>query len=101
MKLELVPIYLLLIFTSVYMMFGTDTPFWNGAYFVSNYTILTLLFLENKNKHIRNLGSALSLTILLFSILKFFISLNEELLTYLNGGIFILIAVSLYKLEPK
>ena len=88
-------------FTAVYMMFGKDTPFWNGAFFVSNYAILALLFYEHKDKHIRNLGTALSLSILLFVMLKFFISLDREFLTYLNGAIFILIAISFYKLEPK
>ena len=101
MKLEKVSIYILLMFTMAYMMFGKDTPFWNGAYFVSLYSILALLFYDQKDKHIRNLGTALSLSILLFVVLKFFISLNEELLTYLNVAIFILIAVAFYKLEPK
>lgn len=101
MKLEKLPVYILLMFTCIYMMFAKNTPFWNGAYFVSNYAILTLLFYEQKDKHIRNLGCALSLSILLFSALKFFISLDEQLLTYLNGFIFILIAVAFYKLEPK
>lgn len=101
MKVEKLPMYLLLMFTAVYMMFGKDTPFWNGAFYVSNYAILALLFYEQKDKHIRNLGTSLSLSILLFAVLKFFISLNQELLDYLNVGIFLLIAVSFYKLEPK
>lgn len=101
MKIETIPLTLLLMFTAIYMMFAKDTPFWNGAYFVSNYMILTLLFFENKNKHIRIFGCALSITILLFSILKFFISLDENYLNYLNVIIFLLIAVAFYKLEPK
>ncbi len=101
MKIERVPIYLILMFTVVYMMFGKDTPFWNGAYFVSIYTALTLLFFENTDKHTRNFGCALSITMLLFVVLKFFISLNEEYLNILNVIIFILIAIAFYKLEPK
>lgn len=101
MKIEHVPIYLLLMFTSIYMMFATNTPFWNGSFFVSNYAIMTLLFRQQENKHIRNLGSALSITILLFSVLKFFISLSEDYLNYLNIVIFCLIAFAFYKLEPK
>jgi len=88
-------------FTAVYMVFGKDTPFWNGSFFVSNYAILALLFYEQKDKHIRNLGTSLSLSILLFSVLKFFISLDQEFLIYLNSVIFALIAVSFYRLEPK
>jgi len=101
MKIEKIPIYILLMFTAVYMVFGKDTAFWNGAFFVSNYAILALLFYEQKDKHIRILGTSLSLSILLFSVLKFFISLDNELLNYLNCGIFLLIAIAFYKLEPK
>jgi hypothetical protein len=101
MKLESIPLYALLMFTSIYMMFASDTPFWNGSFFVSNYAIMALLFFEQKDRHLSNLGTSLSLSILLFSVLKFFISLDQELLTYLNGLIFLLIAVAFYKLEPK
>lgn len=101
MKIEQVPIVILLIAHAVYMGFGKDTPFWNGLYFVSLYSILSILFYEHKNKHIRYLGTSLSLSILLFSVLKFFISLNQEYLNYLSIGIFALIAFAFYKLEPK
>jgi len=101
MRVENVPMYLLLMFTAVYMSFAKDTPFWNGSYFVTNYAIMTMLFYSNKNKHIRNLGCALSLSILLFSVLKFFLSLEQTYLTGLNAIIFILIAIAFYKLEPK
>lgn len=101
MKIERVPIYIYLMFTAVYMLFAKNTPIWNGLYFVSHYSILAFLFYEQKDKWIKILGCALSLTILLFSILKFFISLSEEYLTYLNIFTFSLIAFSLYKLEPK
>lgn len=101
MKFEKLPIYILLMFTAVYMVFGKDTPFWNGAYFVSNYAILSLLLYEQKDRHVRNIGVSLSLSILLFSVLKFFISLDSGLLNYLNSIIFMLIAGAIYKLEPK
>jgi len=88
-------------FTAVYMIYGTDTPFWNGSFFVSNYLILSLLFFEQKDRYIRILGTSLCLSILLFSVLKFFISLDQEILNYLNIVIFTLIALSFYKLEPN
>lgn len=101
MRIEKLPIYTLLMFTAVYMLFAENTPFWNGAFFVSNYAILTLLFLQQRDKWIRILGTALSLCILLFSVLKFFISLDQEKLNYCNIITFGLIAFALYKLEPK
>ena len=101
MKLEKLPIYLLLMFTTIYMLFAKDTNFWNGSFFVSNYSILALLFYEQKDRHIRNLGTSLSISILLFSVLKFFISLDKDYLNYSSIAIFILIAFAFYKLEPK
>lgn len=101
MKIENAPMYLLLMFTCVYMMFAKDTPFWNGSFFVSNYAIMALLFYSHKNKNIRILGTALSISILLFSVLKFFISLDQNYLDCLNVVIFVLIAIAFYKLEPK
>lgn len=100
MKVEKLPIYLLLMFTAIYMMFAKDTPFWNGSFFVSNYLILSLLFFEQKDKHIRILGTSLCLSILFFSVLKFFISLDQNYLNYFNVIIFGLIALAFYKLEP-
>lgn len=101
MKIQNIPIYLLLMSTVIYMMFAKNTPLWNGVYFVSNYMTMTLLFLNIKEKYVRILGSSVSITILLFSILKFFISLDHFYLDILNLFTFILISFSLYKLEPK
>lgn len=101
MKIENLPMYILLVFTAVYMVFAKNTPVWNGLFFVSNYTILSILFYGRKNKHVRYLGTALSLSIILFSVLKFFISLDQQYLDYLNIVIFILIAISFYKPGPK
>lgn len=101
MKIERIPIYALLMFTAVYMVFAKNTPLWNGLYFVSNYSIMALLFYEVKEKWVKIIGCSMSITILIFSVLKFFISLSEEFLTYLNIFTFILIAFSIYKLEPK
>lgn len=88
-------------FTAVYMLFAKNTPIWNGLYFVSNYSIMTFLFYEQKDRLVKILGCSLSITILIFSVLKFFISLSEEFLTYLNIFTFSLISFSIYKLEPK
>lgn len=101
MKTEKIPIYTLLMFTAVYMLYAKNTPIWNGLYFVSNYSILALLFYEQKDKWIKIIGCSISLCILVFSVLKFFISLSEEKLMYLNAFTFFIIALSLYKLEPK
>lgn len=101
MKIERIPIYALLMFTAVYMLFGKETRIWNGLYFVVNYSILTLLFYEVKDKWVKILGCSLSFSILIFNILKFFILLDQEKLFYSNIITFIIIAFALYKLEPK
>lgn len=101
MKIERIPIYLLLMLTAVYMLFAKNTPFWNGLYFVTNYSIMAILFNECKDKWIKIIGCSLSISILIFSVLKFFISLNQNYLDILNVIIFIFIALAFYKLEPK
>lgn len=100
MKINKVPIYILLMFTAIYMLYGSG-KIWSGLYFVANYAIMFFLFIEQKDKWVRILGCSLSLCILLFSILKFFISLDQENLNYFNIIIFSLIAFSMFKLEPK
>lgn len=100
MRIDKAPIYILLMFTAVYMLYGSGL-IWSGLYFVANYAIMFLLFIEQKDKWVRILGCSLSLCILLFSILKFFISLDQEVLNYFNVITFSLIAFSMFKLEPK
>lgn len=100
MRIDKLPIYILLMFTAIYMLYGSGL-IWSGLYFVANYAIMLLLFIEQKDKWVRILGCSLSLCILIFSVLKFFISLNQDKLFYFNIIIFSLIAFSMYKLEPK
>lgn len=87
-------------FTMIYMLYGSG-KIWSGLYFIANYSIMFLLFLKDKDKWVRILGCSMSLCILLFSILKFFISLNEQYFYYFNIFTFSLIAFAFYKLEPK
>lgn len=102
MKLEKLPIYILLMFTAVYMVAdGSNSVIWNGLYFTSNYLILLLLFAQNRDSKIRLIGVSLSLAILIFIVLKFFISLEVEKLRYFNAFTFLLIFAGLYKLERK
>lgn len=101
MKTERIPIYILLMFTAVYMLFAKDTRVWNGLYFVANYSILSLLFYEVKDKWVKTLGCALSLSILIFNVLKFFFLVDQEKLTISNIITFIIIAFAIYKLETK
>lgn len=102
MKIDKIPIYILLFFTAVYMVFGNpENAIWSGIYFLSNYFILLILFLENKDKAVRLVGASLSVAILLFIVLKFFISLDTEKLRYCNLITFTLVFIGLYKLESK
>lgn len=101
MNFEKIPVYTLLMFTAVYMLFAKDTDLWNGLYFVTNYGMLILLFMQQRDKWTRILGTSVSMCILLFAILKFFISLDQKNLNYWNVITFTVIALALYKLEPK
>ena len=64
--------FILLAFTLVYTLFGNpDSDVWSGLYFFVNYLILFLLFKQHKDKYVRMIGISLSISIILFIVLKF------------------------------
>lgn len=72
MKYKDIPVFILLIFTLIYATIGKpDSSVWSGMYFISNYLVMFLLFLNEKNKINRITGISLSVSILVFIILKY------------------------------
>lgn len=71
------PLILLLVFTLIYSTIGDpNNELWSGAYFIVNYLILLLLFKSYRSRTIRIIGIALSASILLFIVLKFFLKID-------------------------
>jgi len=76
-NLKELPMFILLGFTLIYTLFGNpDSAVWSGLYFFINYLILLLLFQQHKDKYVRLLGISLSVSILLFIVLKYIFNLN-------------------------
>jgi hypothetical protein len=71
------PLILLLAFMLVYTTIGDpDNPTWSGAYFFVNYTVMFMLFWGHKSKTIRKIGISLSVSILAFIVLKYFLHIE-------------------------
>jgi hypothetical protein len=97
-----IPLFGLLGFTIVYMCLGSpENEIWSGLYFIVNYLILMILFHSHKNKIIRIVGISLSISILIFIVLKFFLSLNVEYLRIYNFIPFSIALIGLLTLERK
>jgi hypothetical protein len=79
MKISEIPIFLFLMFTLVYSVIGNpDNEIWSGAYFFVNYLTMYLLFKNEKSKLNRVVGKALSISIIVFIVLKYFFNFTYE-----------------------
>ncbi len=73
------PLILLLVFTLIYSTIGDpDNKYWSGAYFLVNYLTMLMLFKSYKSKTIRIIGISLSVSVLVFIVLKFFLHLDID-----------------------
>ena len=78
-KLEEIPLLLLISFTLVYATIGNpNSEVWSGMYFLVNYLIMLLLFKDHKSKIVRLIGISLSISVLIFVICKYFLGLKIE-----------------------
>jgi D-alanyl-lipoteichoic acid acyltransferase DltB (MBOAT superfamily) len=95
-----IPLYILLTFSIIYSLFGNpDNVWWSGCYFIVNYLTMLLLFSGHKNKIIRIVGMALSISIIIFILLKYFFGLN---IGRLYSIVPLLISIfGIYKLEKS
>jgi hypothetical protein len=94
------PIFLLMAFTLVYATIGNpNNEIWSGLYFIANYLTLFFLFNSQKSKIIRIFGIALSISILIFIMLKFFIKIECE--RYYTMIPFTICLIAIIKLENR
>lgn len=74
-----IPLLILILFTLVYSLFGNpNNEIWSGMYFFVNYLTMFLLFKNEKNKINRITGMSLSISIIIFIILKYFFKFGCE-----------------------
>lgn len=93
-------IFLLLMFTLVYSIAGNpDSEIWSGGYFIVNYITMFCLFKNEKSKLNRIVGMALSVSILIFVVLKYFFNFEYE--RYYSLIPFLIVMYWIYKKEAK
>lgn len=79
MRYNDLPLSLLLLFTIIYALKGNpNNEIWSGMYFIVNYCILLIMFFKEQSKVNRVSGIALSISMLIFIVLKYFLGLNIE-----------------------
>lgn len=102
MKKDELVLIVMMVFTLIYSTIGNpDSKVWSGLYFVVNYFTLLVLFYSHKSKVIRLTGISLSISTLVFIILKFFLNLNiERYYTFVPFTI-CLIALIIIENEPN
>lgn len=79
MRLKDVPIFVFVMFTLAYSVVGNpDDEIWSGCYFIVNYLLMFSLFKNEKSKINRITGMSLSVSVIIFIILKYFILFDFE-----------------------
>ena len=79
MKYSEVPLTLMMLFMLVYLTIGNpNSEVWSGLFFVVNYTTQLMLFQNHKSKIIRIGGISLTISILIFIVIKYFFNLKIE-----------------------
>ncbi len=95
-----IPLLGLMIFILVYSTIGDpENPIWSGLYFIVNYVTLFVLFKSHKSRTIRLIGISLSVSIIIFIILKYFVNWNcERIYTFVP---FLICLIGLILLEKN
>lgn len=100
MKYSEIPLVLLMLFTLVYATIGDpNNDLWNGLYFLVNYLTQYLLFKDHKSKIIRIGGISLTISIIVFIVLKYFLNINVT--RYYTAFPFIICLITLLKIETR
>lgn len=74
-----IPLFLFITFTLVYSLWGDpNNEVWSGLYFLVNYATLLVLFKSHRSKTIRITGISLSLSIIVFILLKYILKAEIE-----------------------
>ena len=89
-----------MLFTLIYATIGNpNSEIWSTAYFVVNYLTLLLLFKNHKSKLVRLIGTSLSISVLIFIVLKYFCTFEiQRFFTIIPFGICIF---GFYKIEKR
>lgn len=99
-RIQEIPIIILMIFTLIYATIGNpNNEIWSGLYFTVNYLTMLVLFYSYKYKTIRIIGISLSISMLIFIVLKYFLDLKIE--RYYTMIPFLICLIGIIKLEKR
>ncbi len=93
-------ILFLLFFTLIYASIGNpDDVYWSGSYFIVNYIVLFIMFSRENDKKVSFCGMALSTSIFIYVVLKYFF--NIEIKRIFTLLIFVVSLISIIYIEKK
>lgn len=91
---------LLLFFTLIYASIGDpDNIYWSGAYFLVNYIVLFTMFSRERDNKVSYTGMALSISIFIYVVLKYFF--NIEIQRIFTLILFVFSLISIIYIEKK
>ncbi|MEN9655104.1 MAG: hypothetical protein RL311_12 [Bacteroidota bacterium] len=100
LKIEEIPILVLMTFTLVYLSIGDpESEIWSGWFFFTNYLTMLLLFRNNRSKKVSIVGMSLSVSVLVFIVLRYFFKIEIE--RYYTLIPFAICIFGIFKLERK
>lgn len=95
-----IPLIILMTFTLIYSVIGNpNSQIWSGLYFVVNYLTQLMLFQQQRNPLIRKIGISLSISILIYVVIKFFT--NTEITRFYTFVPFIICLIGMLLIEKK
>lgn len=99
-KIEEIPLLILMTFTLVYLSIGNpESEIWSGWFFFTNYLTMLLLFRNNRSKKVRLVSILLSVSVLVFIVLRYFLKIQIE--RYYTLIPFAICIFGIFKFEKK
>jgi len=100
MRFKNFTLLLLLFFTLIYASIGDpNNIYWSGAYFLVNYIVLFTMFSRERDRKVSYTGMALSISIFIYVVLKYFF--NIEIQRIFTLILFVFSLISIIYIEKK
>ena len=78
-KLNEIPVFLYLVFMIIYLRAGdNNSAIWSGLWFAVNYIVLGVSALKYKSEIIQNVILSMSVTMFIYTVLKYIFSYDLE-----------------------
>lgn len=99
-KISEIPLLILMGFILIYSVIGDpNSEIWSGLYFVVNYATMLFLFKSHESKLISQIGISLSISILIFIVIKYLFHWSCE--RYYTLIPFIICLIGVFKIHKR